>query len=184
MPRLSLLALASLLLAGCGNISNVQSFSTPYTAPAGAETARVRVYTNGMARGVPNHDCIDWRVPGAGVIAVARKGFANRNGQTLDMPASALSRATHDADWVGSEIQVPAGKPFVFHFLSLGTKEVGRGVQCGGGFTFTPQAGQSYDMVMLETASQCTFNLKQLSGAEEVKVPLTRVGLCSWTDNF
>jgi len=184
MQRLPLLALASLLLAGCGNISNVQSFSTPYTAPAAAETARVRVYTNGMARGVPNHDCIDWRVPGAGVIAVARKGFANRNGQTLGMPASALSRTPHDADWIGSEIQVPAGQPFVFHLLSLSTKDYGRAAQCGGSFTFTPHAGKDYEMVMLETASQCTFDLKQLSGAEEVKVPLTRVGLCSWTDNF
>lgn len=184
MHRPTFLALASLVLAGCGNISNVQSFSTPYTAPASAETARVRVYTNGMARGVPDHACIDWRVPGAGVIAVAKKGFANRNGQSLGMPASAISRGPKDADWVASEVQVPAGKPFVFHFLSLGTKEVGRVEQCGGAFTFTPQAGQDYDMVMLETASQCTFNLKRVDGADEVRVPLARVGLCSWSDNF
>ncbi len=87
-PRTGALALATLLLAGCGNLANVQSYSTPYSAPAGGETARLRVITNGMARGVPASACIDWRREGAGVIAVAQSGFANRNGQSLGMPPS------------------------------------------------------------------------------------------------
>ncbi len=73
-------------LAARGNIQTVRSFSTQYQQPTEGERARIRVISDGMIRAVPNSTCIDWRLPGAGVMIAAKKGFAQSNDQKLDMP--------------------------------------------------------------------------------------------------
>ena len=46
----SAVAVGAVLLAGCGNIQTVKSFSTTYKEPDGGERARVRVVSDGMVR--------------------------------------------------------------------------------------------------------------------------------------
>ena len=82
------------LLSGCGALTDVRSFSTPYTMPSSAETARLRVISDGMVRGVPKSDCVNFRLPGAGVMVVARDGYANRNGERLGMPPTAAQSSS------------------------------------------------------------------------------------------
>ena len=115
------------LLTGCGALSDVRSFSTPYSTPDGGETARLRVISDGMVRAVPKSDCVDFRLPGAGVMVAYRDGYANRNGESLGMPDD----DKHPSSTVMTELLVPAGQPIAFHYI---------GAQCYNMFSFVPKA--------------------------------------------
>lgn len=159
-------------LTGCGALTDVRSFSTPYSTPAGGDTVRLRVISDGMVRGVPNSNCINFRLPGAGVMVAQRDGYANRNGETLGMaPVERYSDAT-----VMSELQVPAGQPIAFHYI---------GNRCYNMISFVPEAGMDYE---LDAAGRykCGVTLKRmLVGHTEGKsVPLSESKLCNWGDNF
>ena len=165
---LSLLA----ALTGCGAITDVRSFSTPYSTPPGGETARLRVISDGMVRGVPKSSCVNFRLPGAGVMVAERDGFANRNGETLGMaPAQHQSNGT-----VMSELLVPAGQPIAFHYL---------GNRCYNMFSFVPEAGMDYE---LDAASRykCGVTLKRMAFGkiEGTSEPLGESKLCNWGDNL
>lgn len=41
-----------------------------------------------LVRAVPGRDCLDWNVPGAGVMASTKAGFPDHNGESLGMPGS------------------------------------------------------------------------------------------------
>lgn len=171
---LKVLACTSLLalLSGCGAITDVRSFSTPYTTPPSTETARLRVISNGMVRGVPKSDCINFRLPGAGVMVVARDGYANRNGESLGMPSAVV----HSSSTAVSELLVPAGQPMAFHYL---------GDRCYNLFSFVPEPGMDYE---LEAASRyrCGVTIKRMLVGETSgkRVPLAKSKLCNWGDNF
>lgn len=159
-------------LTGCGALTDVRSFSTPYASPTGGETARLRVISDGMVRGVPKSDCINFRLPGAGVMVANRDGYADRNGETLGMaPVERYSDAT-----VMTELQVPAGQPIAFHYI---------GNRCYNMFSFVPEAGVDYE---LEAASRykCGVTLKRmlLGKSEGTLMPLGESKLCNWGDNF
>jgi len=179
----SCLALTALLLSACGNLANVQSYSTPYAAPVGQETARLRVITNGMARGVPGRSCIDWRQPGAGVIAVAQPGFANRNGQTLGMPPSRQGEQLGDAGFATSEVQVPANQPFALNFQSRGMVSSGYAYSCQQSLTFTPEAGRDYELLLMESG-QCLARLVRLDDGRNLSGSLQDTQLCKASDAF
>lgn len=165
---LSLLA----TLTACGALTDVRSFSTPYASPTSGETARLRVMSDGMVRGVPKSDCIDFRLPGAGVMVAKRDGYADRNGETLGMaPVERYSDAT-----VMTELLVPAGQPIAFHYI---------GDRCYNMFSFVPEAGMDYE---LDAANRykCGVTLKRML-VGEIKgtlVPLGESKLCNWADNF
>ncbi|WP_225923608.1 MULTISPECIES: hypothetical protein [Pseudomonas] len=160
------------LLSGCGALSDVRSFSTPYSTPDGAETARLRVISDGMVRAVPKSDCVDFRLPGAGVMVALRDGYANRNGENLGMPAIGKSSPST----VMTELRVPAGKPIAFHYI---------GAQCYNMFSFIPEAGMDYQ---LEAAGryECTVTLQQLPAGSTQLPPsfLKDSKLCRATDNL
>ncbi|YCH21106.1 hypothetical protein M1D96_18635 [Pseudomonas sp. D1-3] len=100
----------------------------------------MRVITNGMARGVPSSDCIDWRVPGAGVMAVSQSGFAEQNnGRDLGMPAS--RREVGGQGLARSELKVPAGKPFAMNFQSTGYVSGGYSYSCQQSFSLHAKGG-------------------------------------------
>ncbi|MCE5978302.1 hypothetical protein [Pseudomonas sp. JR33AA] len=173
-----MLGLLAAALAGCGNIAAVKSFNTPYGSPSGGDTARLRVIADGMVRAVPEKDCVDWYSPGAGVIAVPTKGFADRNGETLGMPAGVSAQA---GDAV-SEVLVPAGKPFTLHFLDGGRSAGYDTVQnCLGMFSFVPQKGADYELVV-HGYSACGGTLKRLDKAEDVA--RRKADYCSAMANF
>lgn len=159
-------------LSGCGAITDVRSFSTPYSTPPGGETARLRVMSDGMVRGVPKSDCVNFRLPGAGVMVAKRDGFANRNGETLGMaPVERYSDAT-----VMTELLVPAGQPIAFHYI---------GNRCYNMFSFVPQPGMDYE---LDAASRykCGVTLKRMAFGkiEGTSEPLGESKLCKWGDNL
>ncbi|QRY78348.1 hypothetical protein JVX91_22585 [Pseudomonas sp. PDNC002] len=174
---------AATLLSGCGNLANVKSYSTPYSAPQGGETARLRVITNGMARGVPGSACIDWRHPGAGVIAVAQSGFANRNGQNLGMPPSRQAEQLQQGDFVSSEVAIPANQPFAFNFQSQGMVSGGYAYSCQQSMTFTPEAGEDYELTLIESG-QCFARLQRLGDGRNLSGSLQDTSLCKATDGF
>lgn len=159
-------------LTGCGAITDVRSFSTPYSTPPGGETARLRVISDGMVRGVPKSSCVNFRLPGAGVMVVARDGYANRNGETLGMaPAQHQSGGT-----VMSELLVPAGQPIAFHYL---------GNRCYNMFSFVPEAGMDYE---LDAANRykCGVTVTRMAfgKSEGTYEPLGESKLCNWGDNL
>lgn len=176
-------SLCTLLLAGCGNIANVRSYSTPYSTPPSTETARLRVMTNGMARGVPASTCIDWRREGAGVIAVQQSGFANRNGQSLGMPLTRQAEQSRLGGFASSEVLVPANKPFAFNFRSYGMVSSGYSYSCQKSMTFTPEKGQDYELLLIESG-QCLVRLQRLGDGRNLTGSLQDTGLCNASDAF
>lgn len=181
--RAFLIAGLAVTVSACGNIANMRAYSTAYVEPASGDIARLRVITNGMARGVPGRDCIDWRVPGAGVMAVAQSGFADQNnGRSLGMPQS--GRIVEGQGLARTELKVPAGKPFAMNFQSTGYVSGGYSYSCQQTFRFTPKAGQDYKLILLDSG-MCAIGLQRLDpagGAENE--PVEKAGLCSALDAF
>lgn len=178
--RTLLVAAIGLTLSGCGNLANVRSYSTPYAEPTSGDTARMRVITNGMARGVPARGCVDWNSPGAGVMAVAQSGFASRNGQNLGMPVSQTQ--VQAADLVRTELKVPANQPFTVNFQSQGSVSNGYSYSCQHSLRFTPQAGMDYELIMLESG-QCLMSLQRLdTTGNPSPVALEPARLCNASD--
>ncbi len=181
--RAFLIAGLALAVSACGNIANMRAYSKAYAEPSSGDTARLRVITIGMARGVPGRDCIDWRVPGAGIMAVAQSGFAGQNnGRSLGMPPS--GREVGGQGLARSELKVPAGKPFAMNFQSSGYVSGGYSYSCQQTFRFTPQAGQDYELILLDSG-MCVTSLQRLNpeGKAE-KEPVEKAGLCNALDAF
>jgi hypothetical protein len=180
----------TLLLSACGNIQNVISFSTPYQQPTSGETAKLRVVSfGGMVRAIPNSDCIDWRLPGAGVMVVTRKGFANVNDQNLGMPAGMFPELKTEMEKVAiSEFYVPAGKPLVLYYLSHSESVWGQNYQCFVPKVFTPVAGENYEAVYSQQGTACHYkivHLMQDGGVDEsTTIALSNTKFCRVTDNF
>lgn len=177
--RAFLIAGLALAVSGCGNISNIRAYNTAYVEPTAGDTARLRVITNGMARGVPGRDCIDWRVPGAGVMAVSESGFAGQNnGRSLGMPES--NRRVEAQALARSELKVPADKPFAMNFQSEGSNSY----SCRQSFYFTPKAGEDYELILLD-AGQCLIALQRLNPTGKPQnVPVEKAKLCNAMDMF
>ncbi|MGG5291378.1 hypothetical protein [Pseudomonas shirazensis] len=173
---LSLITLfcASLLvsLSGCGSISNVRSFSTPYSLPASDQTARLRVFSDGMVRAIPKSACVDFRLPGAGVLVAPRKGYADRNNESLGMPAI----VSQPAGTVRSEFKIPAGEPVSFVY----NRE-----RCYNRFTFVPQPGADYELDA-SGYSNCTVSVRQLPTGSKPGKPLALDDskMCRLADNY
>ncbi|MCH5499360.1 hypothetical protein L6218_13375 [Pseudomonas syringae pv. syringae] len=160
------------LLTGCGQISSVRSFSTAYSTPELGDKVKLRVITFGMVRGIPNSDCVDFRLPGAGVMVVGRDGFANRNGERLDMAL----KDDGNAPGVRSELLITAGQPIAFHYI---------GQQCYNMFSFVPQIGVEYQLEAT-SAYKCSVSLRQrvVGEAKTSSVRLNDSKLCRVMDNF
>lgn len=181
--RALLIAGLAFAVIACGNIANMRAYSTAYVEPSSGDTARLRIITNGMARGVPGSDCIDWRLPGAGVMAVAQSGFADQNnGRSLGIPPS--GRQIDGQGLARSELKMPAGKPFAMNFQSTGYVSGGYSYSCQQSFRFTPKAGQDYELILLDSGG-CVVALQRLNPAGKAEnEPVEKTGLCSALDAF
>lgn len=191
------LLLGTALLAGCGNIANVRSFSTAYSEPASGPMAKIRIISNGMVRAVPNSQCIDWRLPGAGVMVVNKTGFAKVTQQDLGMQKTDMTRAALQRPRVAStELAIQAGKPIVLHFMGMGTTSMsGAGanftttrVACNKAYSFVPEAGKEYEAAFIENGSVCAIHMGDLAeknARSPVDLPqLADAGLCNVMDNL
>jgi len=175
---------AVMALTGCGNIATVKSFSTQFESPVDGETANLRVITNGMVRGVPNSACIDWYLPGAGVIA-ANDGFAHRNNEKLDLPDSKWTAAVSTANFPTTEVRVPAGKPLVLHFIGPGRVTAYAREQCFVSRTFIPEPGHNYELVMIEDGSSCRSRMVDFIDAiQEFPVKTETTSFCRKSHSF
>lgn len=186
--------LTAILLSACGNIQTVKSFSTQYQQPTSGDRAKIRVVAfNGMIRAVPNSDCIDWRLPGAGVMVVTSKGFAQVNDQKLEMPFGRFPDIKATTNTVAvSELYVPAGKPLTLYYLSYGSiRSDGQSItrkQCHVIKSFTPITGGNYEATFSHENSVCPMFINQLKpdGGIDLsqKIELSNAKLCRATDNF
>lgn len=179
--RMVVIGIIAMALSGCGNIKNVLAYSKDYMEPTSGDTARLRIITNGMVRGVPGRDCIDWQVPGAGVMAVRNSGFADKNnGRSLGMPAG--SDRADGMVHVRSELKVQANKPLAINFQGFGRVSNGTSYSCQQRFSFTPQANQDYELNLLEDSS-CLISLVQLNqDRPATRKPFKDAGFCNALD--
>lgn len=105
-------------------------------------------------------------------MVVGRDGFANRNGERLDM---ALEDDVN-APGVRSELLITAGQPIAFHYI---------GQQCYNMFSFLPQIGVEYELEAT-SAYKCSVSLRQrvVGEAKTSSVRLNESKLCRVMDNF
>lgn len=180
MKAIAPLCLVAAALSGCGNIAAVKSFNTQFASPTSGETARLRVSSDGMVRGVPGLECVDWYSPGAGVIVVPNETFAQRNSEKLGMPAG----KPVPAGWASSEVRVAAGKPLTLTFLDGGRAvSYNQKSTCLGMFSFTPEAGADYELT-LHGYSACDVEFNRIDGATPAPVKATEADYCSAIANF
>jgi hypothetical protein len=188
-----LITLTAILLSACGNIQTVKSFSTQYQQPNSGDRAKIRVVAfNGMIRAVPNSNCIDWRLPGAGVMVVTSKGFAQVNNQKLEMPFGRFPDIKSTDTVAVSELYVPAGKPLSLYYLSYGSvSQNGQSItrkQCHVIKSFTPISGENYEATFSHENTVCPHDINQLKpdgGIDHTKkIELTNANLCRATDNL
>ena len=160
--QLSGFVVGAVLLAGCGNLQTVKSFSTPYKEPEGGERARIRVVSDGMVRAVPQSACVNWRLPNAGVMVADIKGFADQNNKSLGMPANTAAVPRHDAPTVVGEFYVPANQPLALAYLSNGGRiKFGAHYQCKVNKTFVPQAGKDYEARFIHVLERSLLSAKE-----------------------
>jgi hypothetical protein len=153
------------LLSGCANLAAIHSFSTRYEPPASGERARIRVTTDGMVRAVPGRACVDWNAPGAGVMAVPQRGFANRNDERLGMPSVPAPVAKSDtAAVVSTELYIPAGVPVVLDFLGPSDTRGGIRYQCAVSLSFVATAGRDYQAQFFQDRDICPYSIQVIGG--------------------
>ena len=175
-------------LVGCGNIQTVRSFMTAYGEPTEGERARIRVITNGMLRAVPNSACVDWRLPGAGVMVTPDKGFAQLNNHVLGLPPGRVTQdAIREYGLAVSELYVAAGKPITFFYL-LNERRSDGTPECAMGRSFVPEAGVDYELVSDRAFGACVLEVraigKQGVPGESVSVEMSNATFCRITDNI
>lgn len=182
-------AFGCLLLFACGNIQTVISFSTPYEQPTSGNRARIRVISfGGMVRAVPSSSCIDWRLPGAGVMVAPAKGFANVNGQDIGMPIGQFPKLVTAMSTVAvSELYIPAGKPTALHYLGPGEVQGQWNYQCSVPRSFVPVANEDYEAVFKQEGKLCRFSIVRLTKGDVIdlsSVTLSEAPLCRESDQF
>jgi len=177
------------MLAGCGNIATVKSFSTSYQEASSGEIAQLRVISNGMVRAVPGRECVNWRSEGAGVMIVPKKGFADLNDHDLHMPESDLMLSHTGVGVARSELRVAANVPITLDFLGSGWFSASGATRyfCKKSLSFVPQSGENYEAVFLESGA-CSISVRQLSSdknkAASQIVPIKNADFCNLTDKF
>lgn len=168
-----MMALA-IVLTGCNTVdfdAMIGRFGTPYTEPSGEGLARLRVITEGTTRLIPNSDCVDWHLPGAGSIASRNTALLNDktfNDRSLGMPLNGKGKGS-------SEVYVAGGKSLV-----LASTEGNKYID----ITFTPESGVDYEFRPICTWNNCIATLSRLIVAPETNsitttpVPFTKATFC------
>lgn len=182
--RSILLLSLSLGLSGCAFVSALKATTVSYRVPADAgETALIRIVAQGLVRGVPYSDCIDWRKPSSGLMVRPHRGIANPNFRNLGIPMTAATdRMRRQEGFGANELKIPANRPFAFMFYNTepGMDKDYRAV-CEQSVTFVPEAGATYQMVFLQD-QMCTAMLRKIDDQGEIlpeRVPLRPTDYCS-----
>ncbi|WP_025129523.1 hypothetical protein [Pseudomonas sp. PH1b] len=151
-------------LGGCTYFSTLKATAVSYRGPAAAaDTALIRIVAQGLVRGVPDSDCIDWRKPGSGLMVRPHRGIANPNFRNLGIAMTAeTDRMRRQEGFGANELRLPANRPFAFQFYNTepGMNRDYRAV-CEQSVTFIPEPGATYQMVFLQDG-MCTALLRKI----------------------
>lgn len=182
--RSILLLTLSLGLGGCAFVSELKATTVSYRVPADAgETALIRIVAQGLVRGVPYSDCIDWSKPASGLMVRPHRGIAHPNFRNLGIPMTAATdRMRRQEGFGANELKIPANRPFAFMFYNTepGMDKDYRFV-CEQSVTFVPEAGETYQMEFLQD-QMCTARLRKIDERGEALpdlVVLRPTDLCS-----
>ncbi|QXI46683.1 MULTISPECIES: hypothetical protein [Pseudomonas] len=129
-----------LMLSGCSTVANLKSFTTAYQEPSAATSSRLRVITDQTVRLVPDSTCVDWSVPGAGIVNSRSLAVANNrkfNDRMLGVPGG-------DRVKNSSEVYIKPGSPIVLVYAGVPSS---RRYQCFTSLYFIPEAGADYEAV-------------------------------------
>lgn len=151
-------------LSGCTFVSTLKATTVSYRVPADAgETALIRIVAQGLVRGVPYSDCIDWRKPASGLMVRPHRGIAHPNFRNLGIPMTAATdRMRRQEGFGANELKIPANRPFAFMFYNTepGMDKDYRFV-CEQSVTFVPETGATYQMEFLQD-QKCTARLRKI----------------------
>ncbi|MFK9007433.1 hypothetical protein [Pseudomonas pergaminensis] len=137
MKKASLLMLLSIpLFSGCSTVTGLKSYTTAYNEPQPATSSRLRVITDQTVRLVPDSQCIDWHLPGAGIVnsrSLAPLNDHTFNDRSLGIPGG-------DGVQNSSEIYIRPDTPITLVYAGATRK-----YQCVTGVHFVPEAGADYE---------------------------------------
>ncbi|AZF16393.1 hypothetical protein [Pseudomonas sp. R3-18-08] len=155
-----------LMLSGCSTIDNLKSFTTAYIEPPSPTSSRLRVITNQTVRLVPGSTCVDWELPGVGMVNSRSFAIANDrtfNDRMLGIPGS-------DGIKNSSEVYIEPGKPITLVYA--GTPASGR-YQCFTSVHFLPEAGADYE----SNSGLCYITIEKITKNEDSgEISRTAVG--------
>ncbi|AZE89551.1 hypothetical protein C4J97_2852 [Pseudomonas orientalis] len=149
-----------LILAGCSTMDNLKSFTTAYKEPPNPTSSRLRVITNQTVRLVPGSTCVDWALPGVGMVNSRTFAIANDrtfNDRMLGIPGG-------DGVKNSSEVYIEPGKPITLVYA--GTPASGR-YQCFTSVHFLPEDGADYE----SNSELCYITIEKITknkGAGEI----------------
>ena len=144
------------MLSGCSTMNNLKSFTTPYHEPPSPTSSRLRVITNQTVRLVPGSTCIDWALPGAGMVNSRTFAVANDrtfNDRILGIPGRKGGQNS-------SEVYIEPGKPITLVYA--GTPANGR-YQCFTSVHFVPESGTDYE----SNSELCHITIEKITGNGE-----------------
>ncbi|MGI2028998.1 hypothetical protein [Endozoicomonas acroporae] len=182
--QLASILLTTLLLTGCGNIKTIKSFSTSFAESTSGQQARIRIISDkGMVRGVPNSECIDYALPGSGVMTAYYNGFADLNWKELDLPDGKFPDKQFPAGAVWTELAIDGDKPIALHYILNEHLQ-----SCSVMANFTPESGQDYEAYFKTGSVECSVNITNISenktSTHSDKLALNQAELCNWQDMF
>ncbi len=125
-----------LMLSGCSTLSALQSFTTAYQEPSPPSSSRLRVTTDQTVRLIPGSACIDWSLPGAGIVNSRSSAVANNrkfNDRVLGVPSNKGAQNS-------SEVYIQPGSPIVLVYQGAS-----RRFMCTESVYFVPEPGADYE---------------------------------------
>lgn len=150
MKAVKFLALLALpLFSGCSTMDALKSFTTAYHEPQNPTTSRLRVITDQMVRLVPGSTCINWDLPGTGMVN--SRGTGPLNDQTHN--DKRLGIAGGEGVKNSAEVYVQPDTPLTVVYSGADRRH-----QCLYSTYFVPEAGADYEA----TSELCTVAIYKI----------------------
>jgi hypothetical protein len=144
---LALLALP--LFSGCSTLDSLKSFTTAYKEPQNPTTSRLRVITDQVVRLIPDTRCVNWDLPGAGMVNARSAAPLNDktfNDKRLEIPGAEAGKNS-------AEVYVQSDKPLTVVYTGSA-----RRYECFYSVYFVPEAGADYEA----TSALCTIAIHKI----------------------
>lgn len=139
-------------------MDNLKSFTTAYNEPPSPTSSRLRVINNQTVRLVPGSTCIDWGLPGVGMVNSRSFAIANDrtfNDRRLGMPGG-------DGVKNSSKVYIEPGKPITLVYAGTNGR-----CECFTSVHFLPEVGADYE----SNSGMCYVTIEKITkneGSEEI----------------